>query len=324
MASWVEKYKPRRIEDILSQNNVKLALRNIVSTGGNNMPHLLLFGPTGCGKTLSIKLLVHELFGESKDESVFYVRSTDELGIATVRTKIKYFSQRTACKGSQANSNVQIKLIIIEDADYMTPTAQAALRRIIETQSTITRFCLTCSQINRIIDPIVSRCVVFRLKHIPRPLVSNFLQDICIKEQANQNQIQHIANVSHGDIRKAISMLEIQHVTGINDEYEEIQRHANWFLQHIQTCELQDINYQVKHIITNSLSLIDILNTFLQGILNMNLDSGTVENIYDMAAKTNVYVNKDNQNTMYFVELMYYCRHILAKSTQTADSKLPI
>ncbi|KAK9460593.1 P-loop containing nucleoside triphosphate hydrolase protein [Lipomyces oligophaga] len=210
---WVEKYRPESLNDISSQDHaVSVLKRTLLSS---NLPHMLFYGPPGTGKTSTILALARELYGPDLMKSrVLELNASDERGIAIVREKVKNFA-RTAVSTPSAATKKQYpcppyKLIILDEADSMTQDAQSALRRTMETYSRITRFCLICNYVTRIIDPLASRCSKFRFKPLDSTDAATRLQDICEKESLSCQieVIPSILNAADGDLRKAITLLQ--------------------------------------------------------------------------------------------------------------------
>ena len=204
--SWVEKFRPKCLDDISSQEEIVLSLKNCIKT--KNIPHLLFFGPSGCGKTSAILALARELFGEKYwEDRVIELNASDERGIKVVREKIK----RYAMNAVTLNSDIPPwKIIILDEADNMTSDSQFALRKIMEDYSKVTRFCIICNYHNKIIDPIISRCSMYRFKPIPIENIFNRLKYICESEITfcSDENINIIINICRGDMRKAINFLQ--------------------------------------------------------------------------------------------------------------------
>jgi len=205
-SSWVEKYRPVKLDEVAAQPEVIRSLKKVLET--KNLPHLIFFGPSGCGKTSTILALSKELFGEELYyDRVIELNASDERGINVVRDKIKTYAK----KAINPKENVPPwKIIILDEADNMTADSQFALRRIMEEYSKLTRFCIICNYHNKIIDPINSRCALFRFKPIKDSAILLKLKDICIKENLTLSDefLNQVIKFSRGDLRKAINFLQ--------------------------------------------------------------------------------------------------------------------
>lgn len=205
-SSWVEKYRPVKLDEVTAQSEVIKSLKKVLET--KNLPHLIFFGPSGCGKTSTILALSKELFGEELYyDRVIELNASDERGINVVRDKIKTYTK----KAINPKENVPPwKIIILDEADNMTPDSQFALRRIMEEYSKLTRFCIICNYHNKIIDPINSRCALFRFKPIKESDILLKLKDICTKENLSLSDkfLNQVIKFSRGDLRKAINFLQ--------------------------------------------------------------------------------------------------------------------
>ncbi|KAI9145320.1 P-loop containing nucleoside triphosphate hydrolase protein [Paraphysoderma sedebokerense] len=203
---WIEKYRPATIDDVSAQTEIVNVLKKTVET--QNLPHLLFYGPPGTGKTSTILALAKDLFGPELYKSrVLELNASDERGIGIVREKIKNFAKTTVSHVPPSAAKYPCppyKIIILDEADSMTTDAQAALRRTMEQYSKITRFCLICNYVSRIIEPLASRCAKFRFKPLPKSDIESQLMFICEKEGAIQSLIQ----VSEGDMRKAVMFIQ--------------------------------------------------------------------------------------------------------------------
>lgn len=229
---WVEKYRPQKIDDVMYQDEVKIMLKKTFDTG--NLPHLIFYGPPGTGKTSTILAIAKELYGpENYRDRVLELNASDERGINVVRGKIAMLA-KTAINSINDNNILKspnFRIIILDEADAMTTEAQSALRKTIEDNSEITRFCFICNYINQIIEPIMSRCVKFRFKPIPKKSMYDKMKYIADNEgiKISDKCLDKIITISDGDFRSAITML--QNTTYIKQEItlESICEIANIF-----------------------------------------------------------------------------------------------
>ncbi|KAL4705256.1 hypothetical protein ACJJTC_010275 [Scirpophaga incertulas] len=209
-APWVEKYRPKTIDDIVDQAEVVQVLRECLS--GGDLPHLLFYGPPGTGKTSAILAAARQLFGDVTRDRVLELNASDERGIQVVRDKVKTFAQLTvSSKRPDGRPCPPYKLVILDEADSMTTAAQAALRRTMERETRTTRFCLICNYVSRIIPPITSRCSKFRFKPLARDNVIKRLQEICTTEGVDVGDglvLHQAVDTCEGDLRRALTALQ--------------------------------------------------------------------------------------------------------------------
>ncbi|KAL9714817.1 Subunit of heteropentameric Replication factor C (RF-C) [Leucoagaricus gongylophorus] len=211
---WVEKYRPKTIDDISAQEHTVAVLRKTLTS--TNLPHMLFYGPPGTGKTSTILALARQLFGPDNFKNrVLELNASDERGIAIVREKIKNFARQTPRAQTVASDDKAypcppFKIIILDEADSMTQDAQGALRRIMESYARITRFCLVCNYVTRIIEPLASRCSKFRFTPLNSEAAMSRLAYIAEQEQVDVTKpvLDALINVSNGDLRRAITYLQ--------------------------------------------------------------------------------------------------------------------
>ena len=198
---WVEKYRPQDLSTYIGNEHLKSKVK--VYLESEDVPHLLLYGKAGTGKTTLAKLIVNNI-----DCDHLYINASDENSVDAVRFKIRSFASTIGFK--------DLKVIILDEADYLTPNAQAALRNVMETFSKHCRFIMTCNYVERIIDPIQSRCQSFKVippskKDIAQHLVSILNQENCTYEL---NDVALIVNAGYPDIRRVINSAQRQIVDG--------------------------------------------------------------------------------------------------------------
>lgn len=201
---WTEKYRPRTLDEVVGQEEVVKRLKSYVKI--KNMPHLLFVGPAGTGKTTCAIALARDLYGENLWRQNFQeLNASDERGIQIVRTKIKDFA-RTAPFGE-----ARFKILFLDEADALTADAQAALRRTMERYSGTCRFILSCNYSSKIIDPIQSRCAVFRFAKLGAEDVKKLVMRIAEKEnlEITDEALETLLYISEGDMRKAINTLQV-------------------------------------------------------------------------------------------------------------------
>ncbi|KAF1817967.1 P-loop containing nucleoside triphosphate hydrolase protein [Dissoconium aciculare CBS 342.82] len=215
---WVEKYRPKSLDDVTAQDHTVTVLRRTLQAA--NLPHMLFYGPPGTGKTSTVLALAKELFGpELIKTRVLELNASDERGISIVREKVKDFARQQLSNPPSGPAGVEYrkkypcppyKIVILDEADSMTQDAQSALRRTMETYSKITRFCLVCNYVTRIIDPLASRCSKFRFKSLDEGNASRRVEDIARLEgvRLEDGVVETLLRCSEGDLRKAITFLQ--------------------------------------------------------------------------------------------------------------------
>lgn len=198
---WTEKYRPKKLDEIVNQEHVVERLKSFVKEG--SIPHMIFAGPPGTGKTCCAIAITRELFGESWRQNFSETNASDMRGIDVMRTRIKNF-----CRTKPINA--PFRIIFLDESDYLTSEAQACLRRLMEMYSDVSRFILSANYSSRIIPPIQSRCAVFRFKLLSKENVFTYLKRIIKGEKLNvsKDALEAIYEICEGDMRKAVNILQ--------------------------------------------------------------------------------------------------------------------
>ena len=199
---WTERYRPKNFEEIVGQEDIVKRVHSL--TNALNIPHLLFAGPAGVGKSTLALIVVKELFGDSWRDNYLELNASDERGIDVVRQKVKDFAR------TKAIADVPFKVIFLDEADALTNEAQNALRRTMENYTGNCRFILSCNYSSKIIDPIQSRCAVFRFRLLEKKDVHKIVKHIAEREnlQIDDSAVESLFELSEGDCRRVINLLQ--------------------------------------------------------------------------------------------------------------------
>jgi replication factor C small subunit len=198
---WTEKYRSQTLDQYIGNDELKTTIQSWITK--NDIPHLLLYGKAGTGKTTLAKLITQNI-----DCDMMYINASDENGIDTIRDKVKSFASTSTFQ--------PLKVVILDESDYLTINAQASLRNVIETFSAKTRFILTCNYVERIIEPLQSRCQAFKIETLSKPDIARHIAYILNTENVSYiiNDVANIINNYYPDIRKIINVIQQHAVDG--------------------------------------------------------------------------------------------------------------
>ena len=273
---WVDKYRPQTFEDILGQKHFILRIKSFIET--KSLPHLLFAGSPGTGKTTTALVIAKELYGENGiSGNVLELNASDERGIDVVRDTIKEFAKLKSLVV------IPYKIIILDEADSLTREAQQALRRTMEKYSKTCRFILACNEISKIIDPIQSRCVIFKFKALKSEDLESLLDKIKKKENLtlSKEAKEMLINLSSGDMRKLVNT--IQSTSSLNKSFGK--KEVEEVLDCVNPKEVEELlnfafkgdflkarDYLIKLRIVRALSPLEILKEIYKNIIAKEID----------------------------------------------------
>ncbi len=208
LVMWAEKYRPKRLKDIVNQKHAIDRIRAFVNA--KNIPHMLFSGRAGVGKTSTALAISQDLYGNTWRSNVLELNASNERGIDVIRNKVKDFAR------TKTMSDVGYRLIILDEADALTSEAQQALRRTMETYADVSRFILICNWSSKIIEPIQSRCAVFRFRTLNDKDQMKFLERIAKEEKLtiDDSAKSAIIYLAEGDLRKVANLLQASAALG--------------------------------------------------------------------------------------------------------------
>lgn len=202
MEIWAEKYRPKTFSDVINQKHVAERVKAFVKE--KNIPHLLFAGPAGTGKTTMGLVIAQELYGKGWRQNVLEMNASDERGIDVIRHKVKDFARTVT------TSEVGFRIIILDEADALTQEAQQALRRTMESYTNVSRFILICNWSSKIIEPIQSRCAVFRFRALAESDIRKYIERVAEGEKItiDENAVKAAIEITEGDLRRVSNLLQ--------------------------------------------------------------------------------------------------------------------
>ena len=285
---WTEKYRPSNFDEMVGQQEILKRVSSLVQA--LNIPHLLFAGPAGTGKSTLALIIVKELFKDKWRENYLELNASDERGIDVVRQKVKDFAR------TKALESIPFKVIFLDEADALTKEAQHALRRTMESTARNTRFILSCNYSSRIIEPLQSRCAVFRFLPLQYDDVKKMISHVAQKEElkVDENAEKALFYVSEGDMRKALNILqgcslhskkiteELVHKISSRAKPKEVKEMIEYALngEFVKARENLD-----KLIITYGLSGEDVLQQIYREITELDIDEKKKIAIIDKLAE---------------------------------------
>ena len=272
---FIEKYRPQNFEELIGQEHIIKRIKAMVEQ--KNLPHLIFSGPAGTGKTTTAEVIAKTLFKERWRENILSLNASDNRGIDTIRGQVKDFSKTKSL--SQTT-----KIVFLDEADALTKDAQNALRRTMEAYSDTTRFIFSCNHISKLIDPIISRCAVFKFKSLSKESISLIIKNISQKEKLkiSEETVNNLYEISQGDVRKVYNILQSSSSINKNITKEsiyEIVSYANpkevkeMLTIAINGNFIKARDSLLKTMLNHGLSGLDIIKQIQQETLNLEIDN---------------------------------------------------
>ncbi|HLC86198.1 MAG TPA: replication factor C small subunit [Candidatus Nanoarchaeia archaeon] len=281
---WTEKFRPKSFDEVAGQRDTVKKLKALVES--KNLPHMLFSGPPGIGKTTLALIVSKQLHGNNWKQNFLELNASDSRGIDTIRTQVKDFAKTMALESESP------KIILLDEADALTKEAQQALRRTMETYANSCRFILSCNFVNKIIDPIKSRCAIFKFKPLTKEDSLEIIKKIARSEELkiDENAVNKLYELTNGDIRQLQNVL--QSCSSISKTITENE--INEFAAKIESNDIKEIlnlafskkfllsrNKMLDTILNNGLSGIDIIKQIQREVMEFNMPEEKKLNIIE-------------------------------------------
>lgn len=273
---WTEKYRPKKINDIILSDTLKFKIKNLIDL--NILPHIIISGPPGTGKTSTILAIAKKIYGNKYNEAVMELNASDNRGLEIINNSIIYFCRK---KLTFDDKPLQ-KLIIMDEADNITKKAQKTISNMMEEYGHNTKFAFTCNDSNKLIESIQSRCFLIFYPPLKNIQITNCLEKICLNENINydNNSLEILAKNSRGDIRQAINNLEALYYGFGNINSDNIyqichQPQPDNIIKIIQECAARNLNnaiLMINDMKNKGYCANDILLTMINIIRDVNID----------------------------------------------------
>lgn len=322
--TWVDKYRPKTLNDIVGHDDVKNMLISSIKNG--DLPHLLFHGGSGTGKTSTVLALVNQLYGpERLHEKILELNASDENGINVVRDKIIKFANIVVGSSDPNYPSPPFKIVILDEADSMTSEAQTALKKVMESTCEITRFIFICNYETKIIDAIKSRCADFRFSPIPTDLMIDKLKKIARVEnmEVDDTVFATITKICEGDARRSINTLQNlkylpnkKRITK-NDVYEITSYVDKTYIEPYwkdimenNTNKMKDIAFEL---IDHGFPLSYVLNSIKDKIIESKLSNSDKSKIFLHLGKIERMISSGSDNLIQLLAVLTYINSIYRK-----------